>query len=86
MAIITTLITLCSLLVLQVKKIPAENNPYYQKNNTETCPYDSLLQSGPKCNPRPTIIELPHGPLLQNIIHKQLINQSICKKVKLAID
>ena len=35
MAIITTIITVCSLLVLQVKDIPAENNPYYQKNKTE---------------------------------------------------
>ena len=64
MLIITTLITLSSLLVLQMKEIPAaENNPYYQENKTETCSINSLLYSGPQCSPRPILIALPPGPL-----------------------
>ena len=69
MLIIATIITLSSLLVLQVKEVPAaENNPYYQENKTETCSVNSLLYSGPQCSPRPILISLPPGPLGQGVI------------------
>ena len=70
MLIIATIITLSSLLVLQVKEVPAtaENNPYYQENKTETCSVNSLLYSGPQCSPRPILISLPPGPLGKDVI------------------
>lgn len=76
MALLATL-SLSSLLILQIQDSPVfaeQNNPYIDISSSNKCVIGDLLQSGPKCEPRPTLVELPTAYLSDGSIIEVIPN------------